>query len=186
MNYNTINFIKKSLDYYDNQLEENKQYLENTKFTFKISREGQLTQYQYTILKDNKIIKKGNYQLLGYFDYQTKIFINAWSLMAPNTEAYNSLSRQLFDHVYNMQQRITVTDYDEEQNNMLQYIHNQLNNSRILIEDSIELEIYLATISSLLKQRIDFIHYEKIFLNTDETKYIIKYYFIINDKNLLL
>ena len=128
MDYNTINFIKKSLDYYDNQLEENKQYLENTKFTFKISKEGPLTQHQYIIFKNNKVIKNGNYQLLGYFDYQTKIFITAWSLMMVNTDyIYNSLSRELFDVVYKMQQSITVND--DEQYDMLQYIHNQLNNS---------------------------------------------------------
>jgi hypothetical protein len=176
MNDNVENFIKKSLDYYDNQIKENSLYLENTEFEFEPTNyQNKANINSYKIIKNNDIIKEGRYELLGIFDFQTKIWISGWSIMMDKGfYTYNSLSRELFDYVYNLQ--LYVNEYDRD---LYNYIHNQLTNSRILIEDSIELEIYLSTISYLLKNKINFIYNDIKYLNNDKTKYIIKYYFIL-------
>jgi hypothetical protein len=178
MDDNIVNFIKKSLEYYDNQTNENKMYLENTKMELtRMNYDNNIITANslYKIIKDSNVISEGNYELLGIFDFQTKIWISGWAIMMEaGNIALNSLSRELFDYVYNLQ--LNNSSYDIA---LYKYIHNLLINSRILIEDSIELDIYLASISYLLKNKIKFIYPHIIYINTDKTKYVINYYLIL-------
>lgn len=168
MNDNIVDLTKKSLDYYDNQNILYKEYLENTDFEIKES--------EFIISKNDKIILKGDYQLVGLFDFQTKVWINEWSMSRIEYSLIqkNSLSRQLFDYVYNI--KLNYKFYDDDVNN---YINSQFCNSRILVEDNIELDIFLGLISYLLKDKIKFIYPHIKYLNNDKSRYIINYYFIL-------
>jgi hypothetical protein len=175
MDDNIVNFIKKSLEHYDNQNNNNKKYLENTKMEIKNMNYDNIitTVYDiYKIVKDNDVIYECNCELLGIFDFQTKIWISGWSILTRKGNPH-SLSRELFDYAYDS--RLSNPSFNEVNN----YIFNQLINSRILIEDNIELDIYLATISYLLKNKIKFIYPNIKYLNTDKTKYIINYYLVL-------
>ncbi len=68
----------------------------------------------------------------------------------------------------------------ELQNNLLEhsYIKSILVNSRIKIEEDIQLETNLAIYSYLLKNKIKFIYPLKVYLNNDKKEYITFYYFI--------
>jgi len=171
MNDNIVDLTKKSLDYYDNQNLLYKEYLENTDFEIKES--------EFIISKNDKIILKGDYQIVGLFDFQTKVWINGWAMnlwpMEGDMNQKNSLSRQLFDYVYNIKINYEL-NYNTYINN---YINNQLCNSRILVEDNIELDIFLGLISYLLKDKIKFIYPHIKYLNNDKSRYIINYYFIL-------
>jgi len=176
MDDNIVNFIRKSLDYYDNQNNENKKYLENTKMEISRMKYDTIeTGYEfYNIIKDDEIIYESKCELLGTFDFQTKVWISGWSMLIKNeSRSPNSLSRELFDYVYDSQ--FNNPSFNQVNN----YIFNQLINSRILIEDNMELDIYLATVSYLLKSKIKFIYPRINYLNTDKTKYIINYYLVL-------
>jgi hypothetical protein len=177
MDDNIVNFIRKSLDYYDNQNNENKKYLENTKMEINKSSYDNIITTSidlFNITKDNEIIYECKCELLGIFDFQTKVWISGWSnLTRPESFNPNSLSRELFDYVYDSQ--FSNSSFNQVNN----YIFNQLINSRILIEDNMELDIYLATVSYLLKSKIKFIYPSILYLNTDKTKYIINYYLVL-------
>lgn len=167
MDDNIVNLTKKSLEYYDNQNQMNEEYLENTEIEIKNN--------ECNILKNGDIIFSGELQTLGTFDYQTKVLISGWSLLEDRESGINTkLSRELFDYIYNKQ--FSTKLFDASLN---KYIHDQLCNSRILVEDNIELDIYLALISYLLREKIKFIYPRIKYLNNDKTRYIITYHLII-------
>jgi hypothetical protein len=169
MDDNIVNLTKKSLEYYDNQNQLNNEYLEGTEIKINPN-------YECSILKNGDIIFNGESQILGIFDYQTKIWISGWSLSEDFLDKgiNTKLSRDLFDYIYNKQ--FSTIKFDAALN---KYVHDQLCNSRILIEDNMELDLFLALNSYLLKEKIKFIYPRIRYLNTDKTKYIINYHLII-------
>jgi hypothetical protein len=168
MDDNIVNLTKKSLEYYDNQNQLNKEYLEGTELQIK-------SNCECDILKNGDIIFSGDSQIIGFFDFQTKVWISGWSLSEDLRFGINTkLSRELFDYIYNKQ--LSIKSFNDALN---KYIHDQLCNSRILVEDNMELDIFLALISYLLKEKIKFIYPKIKYLNSDKTRYIIKYHLII-------
>ncbi len=155
--------IRKSLEYYDNQNYKNKEYIENTVIEVK-------SKDKITILdKDYNIILEANYEILGLFDNQTNIWLWSW-LLPFMSSSETVISRKLLDYALKLEPQSNSYDHF--------YIKSQLLNSRITIEDAIELDIHLALSSYLIKDLFLFIKPLKIFLNEDKTKYSTIYYLI--------
>jgi hypothetical protein len=177
MDDNIVDLTKKSLEYYDNQNIKYKEYLENTQFEIKDSK--------FNILKDGNVILDGDFEIAGYFDFQTKVWINGWAIyfrirndtIDNSLLLKNKLSLELFNYIND--NRYNIRSNMQLDNQIYNYIYDQLCNSRILIEDNMELDIFLGLISYLLKEKIKFIYPYIKYLNNDKTKYIIRYYYIL-------
>ena len=165
MELNKINdIIKKSLYHYDCQnikykklINNNNIYFDETKKTITFNDEN------------NEIIITYNYELLSYFDNQHNIWIWAWVLPDFNY-IDTSECRYLLDYGL----KIESTNSNIEQT----MIKGILVNSRIKIEEYIQLEINLSMYSYLVKDRIKFIYERKRYTNDNNDTYITYYYFI--------
>jgi len=156
--------IKKSLEYYDSQNDKNKKYIENTKIIFS-GEDNQIS----LIDQDENILLDCNYEILGLFDNQTNVWLWAWLLPFLNSND-TIISRKLLDYALKLEPQSNSYDH--------YYIKSQLLNSRITIEDSIELDIHLALSSYLIKDLFSFIKPLRINLNKEQTKYNTIYYLI--------
>lgn len=156
--------IKKSLEYYDSQNDKNKKYIENTKIIFS-GEDNQIS----LIDKEENILLDCNYEILGLFDNQTNVWLWAWLLPFLNSND-TIISRKLLDYALKLEPQSNSYDH--------YYIKSQLLNSRITIEDSIELDIHLALSSYLIKDLFSFIKPLRINLNKEQTKFNTIYYLI--------
>ena len=136
---NINNLIKKSLEFYDNQNAINYKYLFNSQLLNRPNEEKVLIVDEFNF--DN-IKLEASYEILGIFDNQTKVWI--WSWLLPNMSLNEILiSKKLLDYGLKLEPSSNTHDHF--------YIKSQLTNSRILIENNIELDIHLAIISYLVK-----------------------------------
>jgi hypothetical protein len=110
-----------------------------------------------------------NYELLGYFDNQTNIWIWGWVL--PNIDYdKTNICRNLLNYGLKLEPN---TNSDEHY-----ILKSFLLNSRILLEEHIQLEINLAIISYILKDNILFIYPRKLYIDKNKQKFITIYYLI--------
>jgi hypothetical protein len=161
---NLSDLIKKSLFYYDNQILKYKEYSDNTL--------GDVDQNYNTInIRDlNHNIKlTAEYEILGIFDNQTKIWCWAWLIPYLNYDE-TIISRKLMEYGLKLEPNSNTDDHF--------YIKSQLLNSRITIENSFELDIHLALCSYLIKDLFKFILPSISYLNSSKTKYITTFYLI--------
>lgn len=165
MEIKVSSLIKKALEYYDNQNSINHKYLFNSYILNKEENKVVIIDE----INNNNIKLEANYEILGLFDYQTKVWIWAWLL--PYLKLDNMIiAKKLLDYGLKLE--------PSSNNNDHYYIKSQLINSRILIENNIELDIHLAVISYLVKDLYSFIYPKKIYYNKEKTKYMIYYYII--------
>ena len=163
---NISNLIKKSLEFYDNQNAINHKYLFNSQLLNRTSENKILIVDE---LNFENIKLEASYEILGIFDNQTKIWI--WSWLLPNISLSEIIiSKKLLDYGLKLESQSNTPDH--------YYIKSQLTNSRILIENNIELDIHLAIISYLVKDQYSFIYPKKIYYDEEKTKYLICYYII--------
>ena len=135
-------FINKAFEYYDTQ---NKKYLEYIKSQkHKIDDEGDITIYS-KINSDNTIIT--TYEILGILDETTNIFLWGWA-----TNVVSNL-KELSQNILTYGLSIDNKDLNEHI-----FLKSQLINSRILINQDIQLETILAIISYIIRDRIKFIY----------------------------
>ena len=154
MTSNSFNqFIIKSLDYYDNKIINNTEYLTN--------KDIKITDNEIEFIIDNKSVYK-EYEILGYFDFSKKIWIWGWALNLPSEKL--NICRNLLNYGVNLDEKSNTNEH--------YYIKPLLVNSRYIIDDSIGLYTNLAIFSSLLKNNISFI------LPHFKSKNI-KYYYLI-------
>jgi len=152
-NTNIKDIIIKALDLYDKKTSKYIQYI-NNKIDF---------------ISDNKINFYSNdgqifntyCELGGYYDIENCIWVWGWLLPIPNSGTI--LSRSLLNYGLNLD----IISINNEQ----LFIKNLLLNSRYIVNDSVGMDINLAIISFILKDKILFIYPHK----NDK---IIKYYFI--------
>ena len=158
-------FIKKSLIHYDNQ---NMNYLsilnldhQNVKYN--------LENTEITFIYDDNKQDTFDFDVLGYFDNQNHIWIWGWLLTELNANQ-TLLSRELLNYGLKL----------EPSSNSLEhfYIKALLVNSRVKIDEDIQLETNLAICSYLTKNQILFIYPRRRYLNNEKTKYVTFYYFI--------
>lgn len=154
MDSELLYYIKKALEYYDNIKEKYK--INNIK-----KKKVDITPVQHKIFINNETY---TYELLGIFDTNTSVFTWAFSLPIID-DNFKKESESL--HLYGLKQKVIKgnkdSNYDHEtlkESISLQsfYIKTIFGNSRLLINNSLELEIILALSSYFLKDRIKFIY----------------------------
>ena len=109
-------------------------------------------------------------EFAGYYDNDTKLWYWAWVL--PNiTCSETSLSNQIINY------GIKLNNNDPSS---LEYLYKLLFiNPIIKLKNNIELDNHIAVIHSILRNRIKFIYYNKVYLDPNKKKYIINYYYIL-------
>lgn len=134
-------FILKSLDYYDEQQEKYEDLINSKNIEFddknneiKINLKGKETIY-------------GSYEILGYYYMEPKIWVWSWVLNQINSE-----SVEISKNLLNYGLKLEPSDVSEHF-----YIKTLLVNSRILIDDEVQLDTNLAIYSYLLKGKFTFI-----------------------------
>ena len=104
-------------------------------------------------------------ELLGYYDNENKIWVWGWALPTMFREK-NPLCAKLLDYGLDI-------NNDEHY-----FIKSLLLNSRISVDNSIQLDINLAICTYILKETILFIYPEKVYLDDNKNKYITNYHLI--------
>jgi hypothetical protein len=119
---------------------------------------------------ENKIIfkdKEYDYEILGIFDDQTKIWLWSWLIPSINQESI-LISRQLLNYGLNLTPDDNMVDQ--------MFIKTQLTNSRFILEDSFQLELHLALCSYISNKNIKFLYPAPLALS--DTHNITIYYII--------
>jgi hypothetical protein len=151
-------FLNTVLEYYDDQTQ--KYYNDIKNHNIKINENtNEIT------FNENKIYK---YELLGYFDNINKIWVWGWILPQYNTNE-TKIARNLLEYGLKLEPETNISEH--------LLIKSLLVNSKILIDTSTQLDIYLAIFSYLSRDRFLFIYPYKV-LSEDKKNYITLYYLI--------
>jgi hypothetical protein len=153
-------FILKALDYYDNQRFE---YYEYLKYEITLINADNIL----FIIKDEKIYK--DYEILGCFDNQTNIWTWGW-ILNMKLELI-TICNDLLQYAIKLEP-INSDDYFHY------FLKTLLINSNIKIDEFIQLDVYLAICSYIIKKNILFIYPYKKYIDKDKKKYITYYYLI--------
>jgi hypothetical protein len=156
-------FIKKALEHYDNQILTNIEILYTPDSNVKINLENKSIIFN---LDDKE--KTFDFEILGYFDNQSNIWIWAWLLTNLNSDE-TKITRELLDYGLKLEPMSNSVEHF--------FIKSILVNSRISIEEYIQLEANLAIFSYIIKNKIKFIYPRKRYLENSK-KYVTFYYLI--------
>jgi hypothetical protein len=163
METNNINqFIKKSLEYYDNQQLKYKNLIvsENVEFS-KTSNE-----ITFINKKDEERIN-ADIELLGYFDHQNKIWIWSW-LLSDLQSSLTKTARELLNYGLKLEPNNNTEEHI--------FIKSLLVNSRITIEEKVQLDINLGIYSYLSRDKYQFIYPHNKY---DKNNIAYTYYYLI-------
>jgi len=154
--------VKKALNHYDNQNWDNKKIINNqdVKFDELNSTITFFTDESYKIY---------NYELLGYYDNQNSIWIWGWVLSDFNYKD-TPQCKYLLDYGLKLEPKSATIEQT--------MIKGILVNSRIKIEEDVQLDINLALYSYLIKDRIKFIYGRKRYIDKTSDNYVTFYYII--------
>ncbi len=155
--------VKKAIEHYDNKKLMYEKYIntQNVKF-------DEFTN-EITFITDDESTKTFNYEILGYFDNQTNIWIWGW-LLSDLKMDLTRLCRELLD--YGLKLEPSSNSYEHFM------IKGLLVNSRIQIEEDVQLDVNIAIYTSLIRDKIKFIYRRKRYIDDTKTKYVTFYYFI--------
>jgi len=160
-------FIKKSLDYFDEQNNKYKKYL--PRYTKLIIEKKKIID-----IKSNKSIAKIDLQVLGVYHNKTQVFFWGWVLPYLHVDE-TKISRKLLDYGLKL---------DPLSNNINHYyIKSLLINSRIYIENDIDLDLLQSISAYLLKDNFDFI-YEYKFNKQNKDEILLTTYYLIKISNI--
>ena len=159
-------FIKKALQHYDNQNLTNIEILQIPDSDVKFS----LDTNTITFNLDEKE-KSFDFEMLGYFDNHANIWIWAWLLTNLNSEQ-TKISRELLNYGLKLEPTSNSIEHF--------FIKSLLVNSRISIEEDIQLDTNLGIFSYMIKNKIKFIYPRKRYLENSNNKdnYVTFYYLI--------
>lgn len=156
-------FIKKAMDYYDNQ---KIKYL-NEISTQDVSFDFDTTEITFNF-GDNES-KTYDYEMIGYFDNQAKIWIWSW-VVTDIKSSESKLSRELLQYGLKLEPGSNSLDHF--------IIKGLLLNSRTIILEQTQLDINLAIYSYLVRDKIKFIYPRRRYLDQNKKTYVTFYYFI--------
>lgn len=154
--------VKKALNHYDNQNWNNKKNINNQDVKF----DELNSTITFFIDESYKIY---NYELLGYYDNQNSIWIWGWVLSDFNYKD-TPQCKYLLDYGLKLEPKSATIEQT--------MIKGILVNSRIKIEEHVQLDINLALYSYLIKDRIKFIYGRKRFIDKISDNYVTFYYII--------
>jgi hypothetical protein len=152
--------IKKAFDYYDNIMLSNQIMIKSNDILL-VNQTNEIT---FNINK-----KTFNYEILGYFDNNNLIWIWSWLLPQYNS-TQTKIARELLNYGLKLEPESNVTEHI--------FIKSLLVNSRVSIEDSIQLDTNLAIYSYLSPNKFKFIYPHKIYMDENNKNYITLYYLI--------
>lgn len=156
-------FIKKALQHYDNQNLANKEVLEVADTSVKFSLETNTITFKF----DEKE-KTFDFEMLGYFDNQSHIWIWAWLLTDLNSEQ-TKMSRELLNYGLKLESTSNSIEHF--------FIKSLLVNSRISIEEDTQLDTNLAICTYIIKNKIKFIYPRKRYI--DKSNNYVTFYYLI-------
>jgi len=115
--------------------------------------------------------EKFNYEYAGYYNNDNKQWYWAWIL--PNIQSSSdSINNKILNYV------ISLNNNDNES---LEYLYKlAFINPIIDLKNNIELDNHIALILSVLRNKVQFIYKNKVYLDATKKKYIINYYYILN------
>ena len=154
--------IKKSLENYDNQNMKYIDYIKN--INFKIDEHTDDIVFNFDNHSDTF-----QYEILGYFDNQSHIWIWGW-LLGDLESQFTKLSRELLEYGLKLEPKSNSYDHF--------MIKSLLVNSRIQIEESVQLDINLAIYSGLLRDKIKFVFPRIRYIDESKTKFVTFYYLV--------
>jgi len=152
--------IKKAYDYYDNMTVSHYELIKLDDIMI-LERDNEIT---FNINK-----KTYNYEILGYFDNINLIWIWSWVLPQFNSNL-TKIARELLNYGLKLEPESNISEH--------LFIKSLLVNSRISIEDSIQLDTNLAIYSYLSPNKFKFIYPYKIYTDENKKKYITLFYLI--------
>ena len=163
MNNNIKDFFIKAFKHYDDQQSTYEIYINNSLHNI-INTNNTIVIKPYDTIKPDVTY---NYEILGIIDNQSHVWI--WSWLIPQfKDTVTKLAKELLLYGLKLE--------PSSNTNIHSYLKIQLLNSRILIENDIELDMHLSLISYLIKDKILFIL--PITLNDNKKDTITIYYLI--------
>ena len=158
-----------SFKYYDIMYNKHKNNINSQNIKFKQHPDTRIISTDKLIIFDNK--DEYDYEVLGYYDNNTNIWIWGWVL--PNMSAEKTIiCKELLEY------GITLEPSSNSEEHYI--IKSLLVNSRLKLEEFIQLESYLSIIFYLIKNKILFI-YPRILKLDEHTKKFITIYYIIKN-----
>jgi len=179
--------IKTSIEYYDSYQTKIDNILNNTEY-IKIIENNNITNQIIFYDKNKKILLKSSYEILSLYLPEQQIWKWSWSIPTISKK-YTYITRKLIDYA------LSLVDFNDI------FIKSILTNSKIKIENDIQLDILLALFSKFTKKPFifkylvipdipkvkinndEFIHYKEIITNKKYDKYknnLVQYFIIID------
>jgi hypothetical protein len=150
--------IKTSIEYYDSYQPRINDILNNTEYIEFINNNN-ITDQIVFYDKNKKIIFKSAYECLSYYLPEEKIWKWSWSI--PHiAKKYTYITRKLIDYAVSLD-----TLYDG-------FIKNILVNSKIIVNNNIQLDIFIALFSKLSKKPFIFKYSQIPFKHNKDNKLI--------------
>jgi hypothetical protein len=140
-----LNIISNSLEYYDKNLEQNKDFYNSINYINIIKAEGNnYNDYNYIDFydKNKNLIKKSKYEILGVYNSSNNIWTWGWSIAKLNKNNVVT-SKKIFNY-----------GFDLDSDNI--YLKNELVTSRFKISNPIQLEIHVSIGAYLSKKSMVF------------------------------
>ena len=153
MNIILAEFIKQSMNHYDTQMMKWYKLIHTTDVIISFDK--------ITFNQDDF-----DYELLGYYDNQNKIFIWGWVLPEFDHKKL-ILAKEILYYGVNLE-----VGEDSIEHSILKSV---LVNSRIQLEDYIELNCYLSMVSYIIKDKISFIYPHKRYINPNKDSITVYY-----------
>ena len=161
---NNKEVLKYILEIYNITNTKFKKYLDHTNMTINDSSNE-------IIMHFSDDTEKFNYEYAGYYDNDNKKWYWAWVL--PNIQSSSdSITNKILNY------GLSLNNNDNES---LEYLYKlAFINPIIDLKNNIELDNHIALILSVLRNKVQFIYKNKVYLDTTKKKYIINYYYILN------
>ena len=158
-----------SFKYYDIMCNKYKNNINSQNIKFKQHPDTRIISIDKLIIFDNKY--EYDYEVLGYYDNNTNIWIWGWVL--PNMSSEKTIiSKELLEYGI----KLEPSSNSEEH----YIIKSLLVNSRLKLEEFVQLETYLSIIFYLIKNKVLFIYPRILKLEEDSENFITVYYIIKN------
>lgn len=154
--------VKKALGHFDNQNWNYRKLISNQSVNF----DEINSSITFNFDESNETY---NYELLGYYDNQNGIWIWGWVLADFNYKD-TPQCKHLLDYGLKLEPKSATIEQS--------MIKGILVNSRIKIEEQVQLEVNLAIYSYLIKDRIKFIYGRKRYTDITSDKYVTFFYLI--------
>ena len=141
---NNLNIIPQSLEYYDKNMENNRDLIDKINYINIIkSTESGYNKINFIEFydKDKELIRKSKYEVLGLYDSQSKIWTWAWALPLVSKISSNT-AKKIFNYGYDLENNI--------------FLKTELITSRFRINNPIQLDIHVGIGAYLSKNQFIF------------------------------